>query len=213
MDTIFTPERVLESYKALQADLEADPSETELGQKNKHNDIRTIITNRTLSGAGLSVVGEVKGVTYGTWNTQTACLLVVKFYFKLADQRLNFEHLDISIVFRNSAGSKDEIGEDPVVRALAPRKLHGFSSARRRARRWEIEKLHWKDQDPTASNISHVSFGPGAALEDEHDTSVTGSVWFPNRRHKPHQAVWQITNEVGKRTRSILDELDLAVVV
>jgi hypothetical protein len=38
-------------------------------------------------------------------------------------------------------------------------------------------------------------------------------VWFPNRRHKVHQANWQVTNEAENRTWPILDELDLAVVV
>lgn len=208
MDISLTIDTVSNSYQSLEAELEPDTSEAELGQRNEENDIRTIITNRNLKGVGLSVVGEVRRVSYGTWVDRSACLLAMKFYFKLADHSIDFERLEISILFRKLASSEDKDSDIPVVRALAPRKLYGFSSARRRTRKWEIEALYWQDSG-SSSGVKGQARDP----DDEHDTTITGSVWFPSRHHKPHQANWQVTNDAQSRRWPILDELDLVVVV
>ncbi|KAF1953686.1 hypothetical protein CC80DRAFT_537276 [Byssothecium circinans] len=203
-----TPDNVLQSYETRSADLTPDPAESELGQKNYQNDIRTIVTNREVKDIGLSVVGEVQQVGYGLWNGCPACLLAMKFYFRLADRRPHFEHFDISISFRKSVSSTHENADHPIVRCLTPYKVHGYSSVKRRARRWEIEKLYWDD-----INRANGPLPQPTDADDEHDTSITGRPWIPTRRDKPHQAVWTVTNDAKNGNWPLLDELGLSVVV
>jgi hypothetical protein len=201
------PEHVTSSYETREAELIPDPSEAELGQKNSNRDIRTIITNQELKGVGLKVVGKVQRVSYGSWNGRRACLLSMKFDFMLADRRPAFQHLEISISFKRSATLSDQAGDDPVVRALSPRKLHGYSSVRQHARRWEVEQLYWKDD----GSVKSSNMRPMGA-NDELDTSISGKAWVPSRREKPHQVVWNITNEARNRSWPILDELECTLV-
>lgn len=53
----------------------------------------------------------------------TACRLAMKFYFKLVYQRIDFERLEISIVFRALVSPEKKNSNAPVVHALAPSKL------------------------------------------------------------------------------------------
>jgi hypothetical protein len=202
------PDGVLQSYDTRSADLTPDPAESELGQKNDQNDIRTIVTNREVKNIGLSVVGEVQRVGYGFWNGDPACLLAMKFYFRPADRRSHFDHFEISISFKKSASSTHENADDPIVRCLTPFKVYGYSSINRRARRWEIEKLNWDN-----INRANASRAQPMGTGDEHDTSIIGRAWVPTRREKPHLAVWRVTNDAKDGNWPSLDELGLSVVV
>jgi hypothetical protein len=202
------PHDVLQSYEARSADLMLDLPELQLGEKNDQHDIRTIITNREMKSIGLNVVGQVHRVGYGVWDDAPACLLAMKFDFRLADQRLPFDHFEISITFEKSASVTHENAHHPIVRCLTPCKIHGYTFIRRRVRKWRIEKLSWD-----SSSRANASFEQAMDEEYEHDTSVLGKPWVPTRREKPHQAVWTVTNDAKNENWPLLDELGLSIVV
>lgn len=191
---------VLRSYDTREPTLGASEDTARLGQKNlDHTSTRTKITQVELGRLG--IIGTVLSVTYGTWQSQAAACITLKFDFRCKDGALRFERSEISLSFagphreKKSAGSRSSLkasknSNSPAIVFFYPQK-------------------HDSSPSPGSQNSSMQDirgFASGLPF------TLKGRTWSKRTHEEPHQVFW--TMEEDKATTSgISDEVCLCVIV
>lgn len=195
--------KVFQSYEPREFDLLEDSSESELGQRNDDRDIRDIVTSRKLGNVGLRIIGEVRGVDYGTWNGARACAIKLGFQFRRTRDDAQVEQVDIHFAF-NAIGKRPGAGaRNPVVRDFMPGKADVYSMEQPNVWNCDLIQPSWL----SASNTSSVKDSATQVA------SVKGEVWPQGGRREPWAATWKLFNNCKDGSWRFEDEIMICVVV
>ena len=116
MDTARSPAEVCLSYQTRDVDFEEDDGHTNLGQKNNDGGTRTKITH--IEGLGFGIIGKVLCVRYGTWRSQHAMLIIMRFNFRSKEGIFKLKGAEISVCFESRRGAIQ--AQLPVLRGFYP---------------------------------------------------------------------------------------------
>jgi hypothetical protein len=196
-------------FESRNVELVEDTEATELsGQQNYDNDIRTKITHQESFGCG--VIGSVRGVSYGTWKNDPACLVLFTFNFRSGKSALRIKSAEISVSFHTDSNTAaTSPNDEPILRNFSPRKIFGIPHA---------EKRDWKYEISLQCNIPSISLAPTAmtggssSYTKDHRLQIIGQPWSDRKRQEPHQVLWTI-REAEKTEYGIPDELNMGIVI
>jgi hypothetical protein len=195
--------RVFQSYEPRQFDLIEDTSQSELGQKNDGRDIRDIITNQKLGHAGLRIVGEVRGVDYGTWNGVRACFVQFGFQFRRTRDNVEVEHVEIHLDF-NTIGKRPGAGDKyPTVLELIPAKANIYSTDQEGVWKYGL-----------VQSLRSSALGATDTVESPSElVSINGELWPQGKRRAPWGATWKLFNSSKDGLWRFEHEVVVSVVV
>lgn len=201
------------SFNDRDVDWKEDASEAELhGQKNLEGDIREKVTHSEWLGCG--IIGSVKGVHYGTWKSNPACLVLLQFTFRAKSGPLRLKRANVHLSFRSDPDPSSKSAE-PWLYIFSPRKIYGTPYLEER--KWAIEVgMQTSISAGPLSLLSlsgpHVKATQEVTLPKEQRLKIVGQPWSERRRQQPHQVLYSI-EEAANLGYGIPDTLNVGIVV
>lgn len=203
-------EEVLKSFQEREQHFVIDESQEELGQRNEsdedHNRVK--ILQRDLGG--LSIIGSLTRVQYGSWKNEPACLVSMRFQFQKGNAELfRFKKIDMLLQF--SARPEGQPSADPVVLDYGPKHLQAPETL-------EDRTWHYLVTLSAQANVGPMQMGPEAEVGTEgkftrhYAASVEADDWG-NRAHRRPNCVKLWLSEDKKQKKGVPLELHLAIIV
>lgn len=171
-----------------------------------HEDGKILHLESSLVDAG--IIGTIRSVSYGTWNSRPACLLAMRYFFKFGESS-RFKSTEIVITF--DSPTKRAGGRAPIVRNFSPRKVYGIKSTEDKQWHYDVGIESALPSGPVSITPS-VSAGKESSFTREHHLEIIGKPWSSRDQLDFNQVVWT-AHETKTQKHGIPDELNLAVVV
>ena len=172
-------EATYNSYLTRDTDFVKDAGAGELqGLKNLSDDIRVKVTH--IESLGLDILGTVQAVSYGTWDSKPACLVILQFNHRGNTSASAFRRVEI-LVSCEPWVSKS-LGQQPVLRNFSPRKQLVRLDPVRGIWGWDALQRSW-GPNGSSSAPSHIM----GTNETQTTPSVSGTAWSSKRRIALHQ--------------------------
>ncbi|KAF4633411.1 hypothetical protein G7Y89_g4705 [Cudoniella acicularis] len=180
------------------------------GEKNDNEETRDKITH--IEAYGRSVIGSMTRVSFGSFNSATACLLCMRFTFRYKkDSILRFKKAEIIVKFDKRADSSLSSAKEPVVHVFAPRKVCGKPTEEAKKFNYEVSLQSSLSIGPVTAGPT-ISMGSESLFKKEHKLEIKGLDQMMRKQKQPHIVIWTaIEDDLAKS--GIPDELNLAVVV
>ncbi|KAK5746898.1 hypothetical protein LTR17_000529 [Elasticomyces elasticus] len=185
-------------------------------QRNNGDDLRPKITDHR-NVVGQRVYASVNKVRWGTYEGNTACLLVMRFRFYYGKSLFRLRKADITVCFNNYRRASEQTRSipdarsDPIVCVYSPSHVRGTPTED------EIE-THWEIAARCSVNVGPVSVGPEASrggssrMKVEHAVEIAGEDMPEGDKDYPNTVIFSI-DENEKVTKGIPKELYFGIVV
>ncbi|RMZ88483.1 hypothetical protein DV736_g4286, partial [Chaetothyriales sp. CBS 134916] len=197
------------NFEDRNSDFVEDTTKAELsGQLNLGQETRTKITHSEFLGCG--IIGSVKGVHYGSWKDQSACLILMQFNFRSSSGFLRLKRAELYISFTKDM-SKAPDSNDPTLCVFSPRKIYGKPHTEERRWTFEIGFQTSVSAGPASAGLSAATTRESAYTRD-HRLKISGEPWAERRMAEMHQVIWSV-EEAGKTAYGIPDVLNIGIVV
>ena len=183
-------------------------------QHNKGDELRHKITHHH-NIRGQRVYAGVHKVHWGTYNSNPACLLVIRFRFYYDKGLFRLRKAAITITFNTHPPHRavpEDTRPDPILRVYSPKHVWGAPTEEERETHWEIAARIAVTAGPVEIALPELSRGGSSRVKVEHAVEIAGMDEPEYDKEFPNKLTFEI-DENDKIARGVPKELFFGMVV
>lgn len=180
-------------------------------QLNQGIELRSKITQHS-NFLGNRVYGAVNKVFSGTYETQPACLLVVRFNFRGNRGWFRLRKATITICFNNHPNPSlpNNSRTHPIVRVFSPRLIYGLQTGEEKETHWELG-ARCATAGPLQTGLE-ASLGGASRVSLDHALEIAGMDEPEFDKQHSNKVVFEV-DENSKQSQGVPRELYFGVMV